>query len=183
LTARQKYEAHRPINDRKRVVHGELRQPLDGFLKHKEYTMKYSFNRGTWIDNAPLPDQQDNEEFEDYLRRLGFSVAAASFGNEYGSQVEIYESIKGDSYYVTVSPTGDACREIYLPDFPSFMMFVRDYVSAFSAESSNAHLQETLKLLEKMFQVQHGHPAHEICSQCDPVGWKRNVEARRKRHR
>ena len=145
--------------------------------------MKYSFDRGAWIDNFPLPEQQDNEEFEDYLRRIGFSANAASFGNEYGSQVEIYESIKGDSYYATVSPTGDAAREIYLPDFPSLMMFVRDYVSAFSVESSNAHLQEIWTLLEKMFQVQHGHSAHEICSQCDPAGWKQRAQAHVKRPR
>lgn len=145
--------------------------------------MRFTYKRGNWEDGSNLPEWQDNENFEDYLQRIGYSNVKALFGNEHGSQIEIYEASNGGSFYASVSPSGSSVYEVFLPDFPSYMMFVRDHAAAFSAESANFHQQETYQLLEKLFQIQHGHSAHSICPECDPAGWERNVTASKERRK
>ena len=146
--------------------------------------MKFTFSRGNWGDTNSLSEWNDGEEFEDYLGRIGFSTVAGSFGHRDGGQIELYESSSNNgSFYASVCPSGGNVYEVYLPDFPSMMMFVRDYATAFSAESINCLQQEVLSILEKQFQVQHGHPAHTICHKCDPVGWEANLRAREERQR
>jgi hypothetical protein len=51
--------------------------------------MKFTFNRGTWEDSNPLPEWKDNEDFNDYLKRIGFNASKTEFGHEYGGQIEI----------------------------------------------------------------------------------------------
>lgn len=142
---------------------------------------KFTFNRGIWEDGNSLADWLDNEDFFDYLKRIGYATLKTSFGQEFGSRVEIYESSNGGAFYADVSPSGNTSFEVFLPDFPSLMMFIRDHGSAFSAASTNSSQQEILDLLGKLFQVQHGHPVNSICEQCDPVGWVKSVRANEER--
>ena len=95
--------------------------------------MKFAFNRGSWEDTNPLPDWQDDEEFKDYLTRIGFSTTANSFGHQYGKQIQIYESATDNgSFYASVCPFDGVVYEVFLPDFPSMMMFLKDHAAAFS---------------------------------------------------
>lgn len=144
---------------------------------------RFSYNRGTWENENPLPEWEDSEDFSDYIKRVGFNAFKTTFGHEYGSQIEIYESSDGESFYASVCPSGNNCYEVYLPDFPSLMMFLKDHATAFSAESSNYNQQEILKLLEKLFQIQHGHSASTICRTCDPEGYAETSKAQENRLR
>jgi hypothetical protein len=139
--------------------------------------MKFAFDRGNWENQNSLPEWNPSEEFEDFLTRIGYSSVATTFGHEHGGQIAIYESKDGDSFYASVCPLGSTVYEVFLPDFPSLMMFLRDYSVAFSAESSNAAHNETLSVLEKLFRVYHGHAAYDVCKQCDPTEWDRRLEA------
>lgn len=132
----------------------------------------FTFNRGSWEDGSPLPELEDNEDSESYLERIGYTQARHQFGHQDGGQLEIYESSKGNSFYASVSPSGTTCYEVFLPDFPSFMIFMRDYGAVFATEATNVSTQQILDLLEKMFQAKHGHSAHGFCQECDPVAWK-----------
>src|SRR5471032_3162544 len=116
----------------------------------------FTFNRGSWEDGSPLPDWQDDENSEDYIHRIGYSSGRTLFGHQDGGHVEIYESSTNSSFYASICPAGGTCYEVFLPDFPSFMMFVRDYAAAFATEATNVSQQQMLELLEKMFRVQHG---------------------------
>ncbi len=137
---------------------------------------RFTFNRGVWEDGNALPEWEDNEEFDAYLRRTGYAMAKASFGHEYGSQIEIYESENNTSFYASVAPSGVNCFEVYLPDFPSLMMFIRDHAAGFASEAINLAQQKMLNLQEKLFEAHHGHPADRICPQCDAAGWAENIE-------
>lgn len=137
----------------------------------------FTFNRGSWEDGSPLPEWEENEDYVGYRKRIGYSDGKTSFGDPHGGNLEIFESSSGDSFYASICPSGGACYAVYLPDFPSFMMFIRDYAAAFASEATNVTQQQIWELLEKMFQVEHGHSAHAICPQCDPAAW----EAREKR--
>jgi hypothetical protein len=150
---------------------------------NQETRMRFIFNRGIWEDSNSLPEWQDNEDFSDYLMRIGYSTVKSIFGHEHGSQIEIYESSDGRSFYASVCPSGNSVYDVLLPDFPSLMMFIREYATAFSSESSNFSQQEILNLLEKFFHLYHGHPARSICPKCDPVGWEESVRAREERRK
>ncbi|MBF8179714.1 hypothetical protein [Herminiimonas contaminans] len=133
---------------------------------------KFTFNRGAWENGNSLSDWMDGEDFNAYLKRIGYVSRSATYGDEHGGSIEIYESEDDDSFYASVCPSGGAVYEVFLPDFPSLMMFIRDHATAFSTDSSNFSQQQILGLLEKLFLLQHGHSSTSICVQCDPVGWE-----------
>ena len=111
--------------------------------------MKFTFNRGQWIDGNNLLQWQEAEDFDAYLQRNGYSSVATKFGSDSVEQIEIYESEKNHSFYAAVTPTGNTVFEVYLPDFPSLMMFIKDYATPFSVASSSDYLNEILSLQEK----------------------------------
>lgn len=139
---------------------------------------RYTYTRGNWADGCSLPDWRDDEDFEAYLRRIGHASAKLTVGSEHGSSIEVYESSESSSFFALVCPMGGACYEVFLPDFPSFMLFLKEYGPAFSSVSIEGNQKETLALLEKFFRVSHGHAAHEICKQCDPQGWEEALQRR-----
>ena len=133
--------------------------------------MEFTYNRGSWEEGNPLSEWKEDEDFEVYLDRVGFDIRETCFGDEDG-KIEIFESTDGKSFYASVCPTGNIIYEVYLPDFISLMMFIKEYAPAFSNESSNSNSQDIFQLLGKLFRVYHGHDAHSICYQCDPIGWE-----------
>lgn len=136
----------------------------------------FTFNRGSWEDGSPLPEWEDGEDSDGYLRRISFTGERTLFGHQHGGNLEIYESSDGESFFAFVCPSGGRVFEVYLPDFPSFMMFIRDHAGVFAAESTNVTQEQTYALLQKLFQVQHGHAADRICPECDPEEWKAREE-------
>lgn len=144
---------------------------------------RYTFNRGIFEDGSPLPEWRDSEDFEDYLARIDYLAGKTSFGSEFGGQLHIYESSSHTSFYANVSPSGSTEYDVFLPDLPSMMMFIKDYGGVFSAASANDAQQEVLQLLEKFFQAEHGHAAHSICEQCDPEAWAENIRRNEERRR
>lgn len=147
---------------------------------------RYTYTRGNWSNGIELPEWFDDEQYPAYLERIGYSSSKLSIGSEHGSSIEIYESSDCSSFYSSVSPSGGACYEVFLPDFPSLMLFLKDFAPAFAALSLDGDQREVLSLLEKFFRVYHGHAAHEVCRECDPLQWEANVkfkEARAKARR
>jgi hypothetical protein len=129
----------------------------------------------------PLPEWQEYEDTGGYQKRIGYSTTpAASFGHEHAGHIEIFEHSSDQSFYAHVCPNGGQVFEVFLPDFPSMMMFIRDHATAFATESSNTTQQQTFDLLEKLFRVQHGHSSYAICKQCDPEGWEKLQERRQR---
>lgn len=134
---------------------------------------QFTFNRGRWEDGSPLSKWEDDEEHQAYVSRIGYKPLSSSFGSEDGGEVEIYESANDNSFYANICPLGGSCFDIFLPDFPSLMIFLKDYAAIFSLASINSVQQETLSILEKIFQITHGHSAYSICNQCDPDRWEK----------
>lgn len=137
--------------------------------------MRFTYNRGSWSNECMITDWKDDEEFEDYLRRINFSTLPMDFGEEDSSQIQVYESENGNGFLANVCLSSGSIYEVYLPDFPSLMMFIKDHAAAFSAKSSNFLQKEMLNILEKFFQSEHGHNTYEVCHRCDPVEWNRRI--------
>ena len=134
---------------------------------------QFTFNRGTWEEGSPIPEWKDDEEHKEYVSRIGYQPRQSNFGHEDSGEVEIYESTHDKSFYANICPLGGSCFDVFLPDFPSLMIFLRDYASVFSVISVNSVQQQILDILEKFFQAEHGHPAFTICDKCDPEGWEK----------
>lgn len=132
---------------------------------------RFTFRRGQWEDGNELPEWQEDEEFDAYLKRIGYASAKLAIGSEYAPELEIYESSDGDSFYANVAPSGGTCYEVFLPDFPSLMIFIGDFAPAFSGIAMHGLQRELSTLHEKFFQLYHGHSAINICAKCDPEGW------------
>lgn len=141
----------------------------------------FTFNRGTWEDGHSLPEWAENESHVDYLARIGYSTVSASYGTEYGGEVEIFEAHEGNTFYALVTPTGNTSFEVFLPDFPSYMLFIKDYGTPFAAGGSNTTGKDIMEALGKFFRAQHGHDVSGICNRCDPEGWARWKESQQKR--
>jgi len=118
---------------------------------------RFTFNRGTWEDGNSLPEWYDDEHFATYLEKIGYASGKSMFGHQDGGHIEIYASSDGKSFYASVCPSGDNVYEVFLPDFPSMMMFVKDYGTPFSAESVNLCQQQAFILLEKSFELRYGN--------------------------
>lgn len=137
---------------------------------------RFTYTRGEWTDGIKLLEKSENEAFEAYLQRIGHSSPKLTIGSEDGSSIEIYESSGSQSFYACITPSGGTCYEVFLPDFPSFMLFVKDFGPTFSALSLDGDQREILSLLEKLFRVYHGHSAHLVCTECDPQQWEASVK-------
>jgi hypothetical protein len=141
---------------------------------------RLTFNRGMWETGDAIPEWNDAESSIDYLSRIGYSTVSATYGNEHGSQIEIFESLEGETFFAFVTPTGGTSHEVFLPDFQSYMLFIKDYAAPFAAGGINSQVNELLELTIKLFRVQHGHDPSTACAKCDPEEHKRRTEFSRK---
>lgn len=139
---------------------------------------KFTYNRGTWDVGSVLPIWEDHENGDEYVERLHYSTSPTRFGHPHGSQIEVYESMVNDSFLALVTLGSGSVHEVYLPDFPSMMEFIKDHGAGFSTDSINTILHNLSEVMDKLFQAQHGHPSHDICSKCNPEGWKDYEEYR-----
>lgn len=95
--------------------------------------VRFTYLQGQWTDGNTLPEWPENEEFSDYLSRIGYSTSKLTIGSEDGPSIEIYEASDSNSFYANVCPSGGTCYEVFLPDFPSLMLFLKDFGTTFSA--------------------------------------------------
>jgi hypothetical protein len=144
---------------------------------------KFTYDRGTWVDGHQLPVLRENEEYETYLERIGYLSKAATFGHDDASQITFLQHARDGSFFADVSFINGHCFEVFLPDFPSAMQFIKDHSAGFSADEASITQKEIFTILEKLFRIQHGHASHDICAKCDPEGWERIQQMRKKRLR
>ena len=141
----------------------------------------FTYARGQWIDGSDVPEWKGEEEFDNFLERVGFSAAKISFGSDFDNPIDIHESKDGRSFYASISPLGTSCYGVFLPDLPSLMMFLRD----FGAVVSLIDLQDKIELIrrvsEKLFRAYHGHDPSAVCNKCDPYEFEQAMKARRER--
>ncbi len=97
----------------------------------------------------------------------------AYYGGEHGLRLEIFENSVDGSFFAFISPTGRTTVEVLIPDFESFMLFIKDYGGSFAAAGSEATQKVVMETLAKLFGALHGHDWSEACQLCDPVGWRR----------
>lgn len=141
---------------------------------------KFTYNRGAWEEGHSLPKKMENENKNDYLARMGYLTNSVSYGAKYGGRLEIFEKRENDVFFAFISPTGQTSFEVLIPDFPSYMLFIKDYGGSIAAAGTDATQKEIMETLAKLFRAEHGHHWDEVCHHCDPKGWERWNERQEK---
>jgi hypothetical protein len=136
----------------------------------------YTYTRGTWSDGSTLEPATQDEAVDEHLVRIGYRQRLTDFGMDAMDTVEIYTS--GPSFIAVVSPGSQLCYSIHLPDFPSMMMFLRDYAPAFAAMAQDYRQAELLSIAKRTFRLQHGHDSEGVCERCDPREAERRARLR-----
>ena len=133
---------------------------------------RYTYSMGAWTQGNAAPDWEDNEDFHDYIARIGYSVVKCRLGNEHAACIDIHTSEDAKTFYASVSPDGNNVYEVFISDFPSLMLFLKDFGSTFSLLGIEIYQEEMREMVEKLFNAYHGHGAYDICKQCSPVEWQ-----------
>jgi hypothetical protein len=129
----------------------------------------YTYNRGEWTDGNSLPEWIDNEDFYDYLERTGYKEAFKFSQNSIGDEMAtIFKNEDATAWFAAICLDCDRLLFVFLPDFPSLMMFTKDYAPAINLIANSFEQNDIRKMLEKLFHAYHGHYAEDYCYQCDP---------------
>ena len=146
---------------------------------------QFTYKMGEWspgIDWSGLKDNAEeykDEDWENYLKLMGFKKNEV-IGEDYGSCIQIYLHESTNQFLAEIDFSGYG-YEVLIADFPSLMMFLRDFSSILSNLQISYLQTEIMEILNKIFQIYHGHEPHGICEKCSPEEWKKFVEARRLR--
>ena len=89
----------------------------------------FTFENGLWKKGSSLSeDGYDELDFDDYISKLGYDpLNYTRFGDEFSSNAIIRKHKDNDSSLAEVTIFFEEYKLVYIPDFPSLMMFVRDF--------------------------------------------------------
>lgn len=110
---------------------------------------KFTYNRGAWTDGHELPEYLADEDEASYFGRLRLNPNLFQMGADEGPHFLVHAFKSGGAHLATVN-LGDDEYEVYLPDFPSAMMFIRDFGSAFAVSPLEINLEHLIEKLERV---------------------------------
>jgi hypothetical protein len=87
-----------------------------------------TFNHGSWLDKWPLSVQKNDEAADEWFDRLEFYLIKTFPGEK----IVVF---RGDhefcNQFIVELNLGDSPVDyVYFPDFPSYMIFLREYAAA-----------------------------------------------------
>jgi hypothetical protein len=97
------------------------------------------------------------------------------YGNDGLGGFDVFESRKSDTFFVDVCWDGCTCRQIFLPDFPSLLMFLRDFGPVFQLSALRFDIEEMKEMMVRTFRKEHGHDSRSVCKDCDPLEFYRRM--------
>lgn len=93
------------------------------------------YRLGEWINDSYLIDVWSSNTLlmRDYIESIGFCyLSKIKFGSELTHEIEIYESAnKFLDVFLGSFSTMDSTNFFYIPDFQSYMCFLKEYKSVF----------------------------------------------------
>lgn len=143
---------------------------------------EYTYTQGQWTETNSLPPWEDADTSETWLNRAGYSTHLFGVGIA-TDDIKVFPSQDDtkDGYLAQVCPDGSRVYDVVLPDFPSLMLFLRDFGPAFSAMRLDSRAQDFDDIMRKLFRVYHGHDMLSVCQECDPDEWAAREEFRKRR--
>ena len=142
----------------------------------------WMYKRGTWEETEDPLVWEEGDAWETVLDRAGYEKQAEAGFSGIGSSswdIEVYKKKDDSSYLASVCYNSSDIETIVLPDYPSLLMFLREFAPFLTLESILFELDELRTMGDKAFQAWHGHDYAMMCHFCDPVGWERDKQRKR----
>ncbi len=127
----------------------------------------HRLNGWSLIDLPMSRDCEEGEDQRDYYVACGFLPRGQIGDNsEYG--VEMFE--REGCYIVNFTFDYASWNELYCPDYPSYLLCLKNIV--FPLVKASSHLlntEEYYNIIRKVFTAWHGHDVFQECSECHPL--------------
>ena len=133
---------------------------------------KFTFDMGVWTEGHPLTLPDDIDGYVACLQAIGYGVGDSDihyYGSQYEGILTVYKHESDGTYLLDVEPMQDDFREVYIPNFPSLLMFLKDFAHVFTTKTMQTDLSELRELVDRLFHAYHGHVSWEKCNQCASV--------------
>lgn len=149
--------------------------------------MSWCYTATEGLQPYAVPAEMQWQEGEDdgkWLPRIGYqSSYDEHVGHEmlpggYSTAVAI-DPQAPYRYLVFINAPRDHVEEIWIPTFADWLAFLGQVGPAATGFAIQQCLSEMRTTLEKLFQAWHGHDAIDLCHECDPHGYARQIERRR----
>ena len=143
---------------------------------------EFTAQRG-WLELNPhdtLPGWTGPEEvLSAWLDDIGYDQVGDSTGTQ--DVLVLYASRDPESpwYFILefVTP-GERTELIFLPTFPDYMAFLKDYGAALGTSRGAGELGLLREWSRKTFRATHGHAPHLTCQLCAPTEYHEYPETR-----
>ena len=116
------------------------------------------------------------------LEAQGYYCGASAGGDEVPGSLAVWVSRDGQLPYVCfMDLPGSYILSVFIPDDVSMIEFWRRYAQGPDIDRLAYTVDALQELMEKLFRVYHGHDPLSPCRECDPYGFDRLVESRKRR--
>jgi hypothetical protein len=153
----------------------------------------WQYVRGLWDQIEDPFAWPEGEDWERVYQRLGYGSPSQWGGEEafYRPSLGVHERGRAPTsftdrfpYLLDVSVSGESSVFVLIPDFPSLLLFLREYGPVFESARTGGYLEELHEMASKIFRAEHGHSFSDVCLSCDPDRYTAQIEAvRRARER
>ena len=132
----------------------------------------------------PPTEQEENEAFSQYFRRLGFRTGAEGLiGDEEQmlAYLEWYERSHGDGHrFLAVWGDANSNKLIFVRSWPTLIKLQALAAPIIQAALLGFRLASIERMAKKAFLAWHEHDSEEVCMRCDPDEAKAQAERRAK---
>lgn len=120
----------------------------------------------------PPTEQEEKEEFSEYVRRLGFRIGVTGhIGDEEQmlAYLEWYERTHGDGHqFLAVWGDVNSNKLVFVPDWPTLIKLQALAAPIIQAALFASRLASIESLAKKAFRAWHQHDSDDVCMGCDP---------------
>ena len=139
-------------------------------------SIAYTYEMGNWTSLDELdPPWQEAVDFDEWAGKAGFKDFWVQAGHPDSDCICISRHESEHRYLVIVS-LHFRWDIIIINDFPSLMMFLKEYSPMFQTIAVDYYLHELEEIARKAFGAWHGHLHSNHCAQCDPGEWESSKE-------
>lgn len=137
----------------------------------------YIYKNGDFSELPSVDDVGDDEELGSHAKKLGY-WNEGGYTDDFGDSsrnMSIFRKEGGEAgKYLIYFREGCTIECLFfINDTPSFLMFLRDFLTPVNIESAVYCIENSIS---KLFKAYHGHDWDNICEKCDPIGYKKMMD-------
>lgn len=117
----------------------------------------------------PEAGDEKKEDFDTYIKRIGFGPRVDYIGDPDSDSLEWFESTRDGAFqYLAAWNDHHGYRMIFVPDWPALLKLQALAAPIIQAKLLEYRIAEIQGLVTKLFRVYHEHDPYDVCDECDP---------------